>query len=172
VFLKRHYSFLSRVFLHSITAFGGPQAHLGMMFRHFCSDRGYIGKDELMDINTFCQLLPGATSTQTLTLIGYKRGGLPLAFMTLMIWALPAVVLMSSFAFMIFSYGTSIPSVFRFFQPMALGFLCYASWNIISTLKHKSSKFIFTVSTIITLFLFHSPWFFSPINPRIFLWRN
>src|SRR5687767_15408958 len=92
--LLRHIPFLKAVFLHSVTAFGGPQGHFGMMMKTFVDRRRDVTKEELMEYISFCQLLPGASSTQTLTLIGYKRGGVPLAVITLLIWILPATVLM------------------------------------------------------------------------------
>ena len=91
--LIRHIPFLKAVFLHSITAFGGPQGHIGMMMKTFVDRRRDVSKEELMEYISFCQLLPGASSTQTLTLIGYKRGGVPLAVLTLIIWILPACLL-------------------------------------------------------------------------------
>src|SRR5580704_14135669 len=99
--LLRHIPFLKAVFLHSITAFGGPQGHFGMMMKTFAHRRRDVTEEELMDYNAFCQLLPGASSTQTLTLIGYKRGGVPLAILTLVIWTLPACILMGAFSFFI-----------------------------------------------------------------------
>ena len=54
-----------------------------------------------MEYNSFCQLLPGASSTQTLTLIGYKRGGIQLAVLTLLIWILPACILMGGLSFIV-----------------------------------------------------------------------
>ena len=75
----RHLSFLKAVLLHSVTAFGGPQGHIAMMMKTFVKQTPYITEQELMEYNAFCQLLPGASSTQTLTLIGYKRGGVPLS---------------------------------------------------------------------------------------------
>src|SRR5436190_12982113 len=87
--------------MHSITAFGGPQGHLGMMMKTFVHRRKDLTEKELLDFDSFCQLLPGASSTQTLTLIGYKRGGIPLAIMTLVIWILPACLLMGSLSFLI-----------------------------------------------------------------------
>jgi chromate transporter len=74
--LLRHIPFLKAVFIHSITAFGGPQAHIGMMMKTFVNKRRDISEQELMEYNAFCQLLPGASSTQTLTLIGYKTNHL------------------------------------------------------------------------------------------------
>ena len=97
--LLRHIPFLKAVFLHSISAFGGPQGHIGMMMKTFVHRRRDVTQEELMDYNAFCQLLPGASSTQTLTLIGYKRGGIPLAVLTLIIWILPACIIMGYFLF-------------------------------------------------------------------------
>jgi chromate transporter len=89
--MLRHIPFLKTVFLYSITAFGGPQAHIAMMIRQFVQKTPYVTEKELLEYNAFCNLLPGASSTQTITLIGYKRGGVPLAVLTLLIWILPAV---------------------------------------------------------------------------------
>ena len=71
--LLRHIPFLKAILLHSVTAFGGPQGHFGMMMKTFVDKRRDVTKEELMDYISFCQLLPGASSTQTLTLIGFKR---------------------------------------------------------------------------------------------------
>jgi len=94
--LLRHIPYLRAVFLHSITAFGGPQGHLGMMMKTFVQKRKDVTEKELLEIVSFCNMLPGASSTQTLTLIGYKRGGLALATLTLLIWIFPACFLMGS----------------------------------------------------------------------------
>src|SRR4029079_8131245 len=126
--LLRHIPFLKAVFLHSISAFGGPQGHLGMMMKTFVNGRHDITEEELMDYNAFCQLLPGASSTQTLTLIGYKRGGIPLAVLTLIIWILPACIIMGVFSFFVeyLNQKDGRPNIFRFVEPMAAGFLLFA----------------------------------------------
>ena len=97
----RHIPFLRSVLTHSLTAFGGPQAHIAMMIKSFVKERHYVSEQELMEYNAFCQLLPGASSTQTLTLIGYKRGGIPLAVMTLVVWILPACMFMGALSFLL-----------------------------------------------------------------------
>ena len=99
--LSRHIHFLKTVFFYSITAFGGPQAHYGMMLKIFAQKFNYVTEEELVEYNSFCQILPGASSTQTITLIGYKRGGILLAIFTLLIWILPACFLMGSFSFLL-----------------------------------------------------------------------
>src|SRR5687768_18454078 len=120
--LQRHIPFLKAVFLHSITAFGGPQGHYGMMMKTFVNRRRDVNEQELLEYNSFCQLLPGASSTQVLTLIGYKRGGIPLAILTLLIWISPACILMGAFSFLLEFFDSKSMSngIFKFIQPMAV----------------------------------------------------
>ena len=120
----RHIPFLKAVLLHSLTAFGGPQGHFGMMLKTFVDKRKDITKEELMEYISFCQMLPGASSTQTLTLIGYKRGGIPLAIATLLIWILPACIIMGAFSFLVTSIGEVKleTDIFQFIPEMAIGF--------------------------------------------------
>src|SRR6266542_1244558 len=130
--LLLHVPFLKAVFLHSITAFGGPQAHIGMMLKTFVNRRPYVTEQELMEYNAFCQLLPGASSTQTLTLIGYKRGGLPLAILTLIIWILPACILMSALSFLLdYLDNRAYIGIFNFIQPIAVGFIAFSAYRMI-----------------------------------------
>jgi chromate transporter len=161
--LLRHIPFLRAVFLHSITAFGGPQGHIGMMMKTFVLRRHDITEEELIDYNAFCQLLPGASSTQTLTLIGYKRGGIPLAVLTLIIWILPACILMGVFSFFIEYINNKNGSLklFRFVEPMTVGFLAFAAWKAFRISVHNTiTHFIMVVSAISTFLLFKTPWIF------------
>ncbi len=161
--LLRHIPFLKAVFWHSITAFGGPQGHYGMMLRTFVQQRHDVTEQELLEYNSFCQLLPGASSTQTLTLIGYKRGGVPLGVLTLLIWILPACALMGGFTFLL-EYiderhtGTNI---FKFIKPMAVGFLVFAATKAFQLAIHNTITWvIMIVSTVATYLLFKTPWVF------------
>ncbi|TAD85700.1 MAG: chromate transporter [Bacteroidetes bacterium] len=161
----RHLPFLRAVFLHSITAFGGPQGHYGMMMRRFVVDTPYTTERELMEFSAFCQMLPGASSTQTLTLIGYKRGGAPLAIVTLLIWILPAGLLLSLLSFFFnFTDKRSIEvGFFKFIQPMAVGFLLYAAAKAGSmSLKNSLTVVIAAVAAVVTYRFFNITWL-SPI---------
>jgi chromate transporter len=153
--LFRHIAFLKTVFLYSITAFGGPQGHFSMMLKTFVYRRKDVTEEELIDYNAFCQLLPGASSTQTLTLIGYKRGGVVLAMLTLIIWTLPACILMGLFSF----FPMKSTSLFRFIGPMTIGFLCFAAQKAFSISVHNTiTRVILVISTIVTFLLFKAPW--------------
>jgi chromate transporter len=158
--LIRHIPFLKAVFNYSISAFGGPQGHLGMMMNTFVEKRKDVSDKELMDIYAFCQLLPGATSTQTLTLIGYKRGGINLALLTLLIWMIPAVIIMTSLSIFISNSDSEIHKLFGFMQPMALGFLAFAALKTMKLLKTNFSRIIVLVFGVFTFLFFKSPWIF------------
>jgi chromate transporter len=161
--LKRHIEFLKAVFIHSLTAFGGPQAHFGMMLKTFVQQRKDITENELMDFNAFCNILPGASSTQLLTLIGFKRGGYLLATLTLIIWILPACILMGGLSLIIdyFRDTNKAQDIFKLIQPMAIGFLLYAAYSNFSLLKRNTiSYYIIAITAILIFILFSYPWAF------------
>ena len=188
--------FLKAVFLYSITAFGGPQGHLGMMFKTFVHKRRDVTEDELMEYNSFCQMLPGASSTQTLTLIGYKRGGVLLASLTLLLWLLPACILMGAFSFLLaVSPAKDINNgMLVYIEPMAIGFLVYAAIKTFGlSIKNLITQIIMLASMIISFNLFKVPWIFpllivlggiitnlsdkripekEPIKPKQIRWTN
>ncbi len=161
--LLRHIPFLKSVFYYTISAFGGPQGHLGMMMKTFVDKRRDVTKEELMEYVAFCQLLPGASSTQTITLIGYKRGGVPLAILTLLIWILPASILMGMFSFLyhyINTYHVAL-NIFKYIQPMAVGFIAFAAFRMYKISIRNTITFIIMVLAAIATFLFFkTPWIF------------
>jgi chromate transporter len=164
--LFRHIPFLKAVFLHSLTAFGGPQGHMGMMMKTFVDKRKDLSEQELLDFNAFCQLLPGASSTQTLTLIGFKRGRLPLAIMTLVIWVLPASMIMGALSFIVSSAGENWfdQGLFRFIQPMAVGFLAFAAFRAFTlVIKNRVARLIMVGAMLMTYLFFRSPWVFPVV---------
>lgn len=164
--LLRHIPFLKNVFLYSITAVGGPQAHVAMMMKVFVDKTPYITKQELLEYNAFCNLLPGASSTQTVTLIGYKRGGLPLAILTLLIWIAPACVLMGAFSFLLHHIDEHSlhKNIFKYVPSMAVGFLTYASVMAFGvSIKNLITWIIMLLCVAATYAFFQSPWIFPTL---------
>jgi chromate transporter len=161
--LFRHVPYLKAVFFYTISAFGGPQGHFGMMMKTFVERRRDITKEELMEYLAFCQLLPGATSTQTITLIGYKRGGVPLAVLTLIIWILPASIIMGCFSFLVQyvnTYHVTL-NIFSYVQPMAVGFISFAALRMYRiSIKNPITFIIMLVGLFATYLLFKTPWVF------------
>ena len=194
--ILRHIAFLKTVLFYSLTAFGGPQGHLGMMLKTFVLKKKYITEDELIEYNSFCQLLPGASSTQTITLIGYKRGGISLAVLTLIIWILPACILMGALSFLLTAFPSKnyTQNLFKYIQPMAIGFLLYAAVRAFDiSVSNFITLVIMLFSMFFTYYFFKTPWVFpiliitggiatslsskripekEIIKPRQIKWRN
>ncbi len=160
--LIRHIPFLREVFIYALSAFGGPNAHLGIINKVFVQKRKDITQEELTEYFSFCQILPGPSSTQTITLIAYKRGGIALALFTLLIWVTPAVVLMGALSFAVYylSLTDLHLQLFRFIQPMAIGFLVYASYKAMRiSVVHPATYSIMFIAILFSLFV-RSPWVF------------
>jgi len=164
--LLRHIPFLRAVLWHSLTAFGGPQGHLGMMMKTFVHRRKDVTEAELLEYNGFCQLLPGASSTQTLALIGYKRGGYSLAVLTLFIWITPACILMGALSFLLdyFNDKNQVIGAFKFIKPMAIGFIAYSAIKILNVAIHNTiTRVILVVGAAATFLFFKTPWIFPAL---------
>lgn len=160
MYLLRHIPFLRAVFNYSITAFGGPQVAVALMQNRFVQKRKDVTSEELLEYNAFCQLLPGASSTQTITLIAYKRGGTSLAFLALLVWILPATILMTSLAIITthFELTSGLKSL-ALLQPMAIGFLASAGLLLYKkVIKSTITFFIFLATAILTYVGFKTPW--------------
>jgi chromate transporter len=161
----RHVPFLKAVLLYAFTAFGGPQGHIGMMVRTFVQKRHDVTEKELLEYNAFCQMLPGPSSTQTVMLIALKRGGVPLALVTLLLWIMPAAVIMGLLSFVVhyFDVRDVQTNLFTYVQPMSVGFIAYAATRMMqNSIRHIATWAIMFGSIIVTI-LVRSPWVFPSL---------
>lgn len=156
----RYYIFLKDVLILALTTFGGPQAHIAMMLKLLVDRRRYITEQELIELNALCSILPGPTSTQTITAIGYKIGGPNLAYLTLLIWILPAATIMALAAVAIThlqEQGISLHFL-RYLQPIAVGFVAYAAYMISAKVIYTKTAVTLMVVSAILSYFFSSPW--------------
>lgn len=161
----RYLTFLKDVLVLSVSTFGGPQAHLAHFLKVLVQKRSYLSEDDLMEINSLCQVLPGPTSTQTLTAIGYKLGGPNLAYLTLIIWILPAVSLMILSAIIMESFKDRNVSLefTRFVPAMAVGFVSYSAYTMsIKTVHTRTGIVLMILAAVLCYFVFQ---YFPAISP-------
>ena len=152
----RYVIFLRDVFLLTISAFGGPQAHLTLLLKMMVERRRYLSEKDLIELHALCQILPGPTSTQTITAIGYRIGGPKLAFLTLLVWMLPAVSIMTAVAITLSNLQErEISLAFtRFIQPMAVGFVAYGAYTIsLKSVNTKKGVAILLVAAVVSYFV-------------------
>lgn len=148
--------FLKDVWLLSISSFGGPQAHLAHFQKILVTKRGYLKEDELLELNALCQILPGPSSTQTLSAIGYRLGGAKLAYLTLFIWMMPSVSVMIMAGLVMANLQERNVSLnfARFIQPMAVGFISYAAYTIsLKTVTRRRGLVIMVAAGVASYFI-------------------
>ena len=158
----RYYIFLKDVFILSITAFGGPQVHIALFIENLVNRRAYLSEKELMELYALCQILPGPTSTQTITAIGFRIGGIPLAYLSLLIWVFPAVCIMILLAlgFTFVGSQSTFIDMTQYIQPMAVGFIAYAGFKIsVSVIDSKSGILVMILSAILS-YIYASPYLY------------
>lgn len=159
----RYYLYLEDVLLLSVTAFGGPQVFLAMVLDLMVRKRGYIKEEELWELHALCQILPGPTSTQTISAIGYRIGGPNLAYLSLFVWVLPATILMIAAAFLINYLQENTPGALnfaKFIQPMAIGFIIYAAQKTIFKMVKTSEAAMLMMFSAFVSFFYNSPYVF------------
>jgi len=146
----------------SLTTFGGPQAHLGYFHKTLVDKRKYLTDAELMELNSLCQILPGPSSTQTLTAVGFKVGGPNLAYLTLLVWILPSVLFMTALAVLLNFYQDKYFTLnfTRFIQPMAVGFVSYAAYTITLKTVYTKSGVALMLSAALASYYFQTPFVF------------
>ncbi len=159
----RYYVFLKDILTLSLTAFGGPQAFLAMLLERMVKKRAYIKEEELWELNALCNMLPGPSSTQLVSAIGFRVGGPNLAYLALFVWILPATILMISAAFLIDFLQENTPGALnfaRFIQPMAIGFIIFAAQKTISKMVKTTEAMILMLISAFVSFFYSSPYVF------------
>jgi len=158
----RFYIFLKDVLWLSLTAFGGPQAHLAMLLDRMVKKRRYVTEAELLELNALCQILPGPTSTQTIVAIGFTKGGPNLAYLTLLVWMLPAFIVMTTAGVIIAHLQQqNISTAFtKFIMPIAVGFVAFAAFRISKKVVYTWEGVILMILAAVVSFFVRSPFIY------------
>lgn len=159
----RYYLFLKDILALSLTAFGGPQAFLAMLLERMVNQRGYITEDELWELNALCNMLPGPSSTQLVSAIGFRVGGPNLAYLALLVWIIPASLIMTGAAILIYFLQEKTPGALnfaKFIQPMAIGFIIFAAQKTISKMVQTTEAMVLVLISTFVAFFYSSPFVF------------
>jgi chromate transporter len=122
----------------------------------FVKKRNYLTEGELLELQALCAMLPGPTSTQTITALGYKIGGPNLAYITLLVWITPAVTIMTAAAFgMTYLQNRDL---IRFIQPIGVAFIIHAGFILGQKVIKNSIGIILMLLSAAFAFYYQSPW--------------
>lgn len=155
-------TFLTDIFICSLGAFGGPEAHYSVLTDQLVTKKRYLTEEELVELIALCSFLPGPSSTQTIVAIGHKTGGPLLAFLTMLVWAFPALVIMTilSFLYQFLDMQDISTDILRYIGPMAVGFIIVASYRIgKKVIKDKLTLGLLVFGAVTTYFI-RDPWIF------------
>ena len=120
-------------FVLGVTAFGGPVAHLAIMQREAVEKRGWMSKEEFVDVIGLLNLIPGPNSTQMTMYFGYRHGGVPGMLVSGLSFILPAAAITLVLAWLYMSYGV-LPqgqAVLWGVQPVVIGVIAGAMWRLV-----------------------------------------
>lgn len=154
--------FLKDVFVCSLGAYGGPEAHYGVFTDQLIVKKRYLTEEELVELIALTSILPGPSSTQTIVAIGYKIGGPLLALLTMLVWALPVLTLMTLLSFLsqfLSSMNLSQEGL-RYIGPMAVGFIIVAAYRIGSKVVTDNITLILLLLGGITTYFIREPWIY------------
>lgn len=155
-------SFLKDVFICSLGAYGGPEAHYGVFTDQLVMKKKYLSEEELVELIALTGILPGPSSTQTIVAIGHKVGGPKLALLTMIVWALPVLILMTLLSFLseLMARFNLSQDGLRFIGPMAVGFIVMAAYRIGSkVVTDKLTLLLLLMGGIVTYFV-REPWIY------------
>ena len=154
--------FLQDVFICSLGSYGGPEAHYGVFTDQMVTKKKYLTEEELVELIALTSILPGPSSTQTIVAIGYKAGGPLLGLLTMLVWALPVLVLMTLLSFLsqfLVEMNISQDGL-RYVGPMAVGFIVVAAYRIgRKVATDKITLFLLLLGSIIT-YIIREPWIY------------
>lgn len=125
-------TFLKDVLICSLGAYGGPEAHYSVFTDQMVIKKKYLSEEELVELIALTGILPGPGSTQTIAAIGHKIGGPVLAFLSLLVWGLPVILIMTALSFLselLIRLNISNEGL-RYIGPMAVGFIIVGAYRI------------------------------------------
>ena len=110
------------------TAFGGPAAHVAMMEHEVVVRRGWMTREEFLDLLGATNLMPGPVSTKMSLFVGHVRAGFAGLVVAGLSFILPAaaIVLAFSWAYVRFGSLPAMPHFFEGIKPVVLALIAQA----------------------------------------------
>lgn len=107
---------LTRLFLKLGTvSFGGPAAHIAVMEDEVVHRRGWMAREQFLDLLAATQLIPGPNALEMVAYVGYRRAGLIGSLVAAVSFTVPAALITVFLAWIYQRYGT-LPQVEPFLR--------------------------------------------------------
>lgn len=119
----------------SITAFGGPAAHIALMHRELVDLRGWLSEQEFLDLVGASNAIPGPTSTEVAMYTGRRHGGIPGLLVAGLGFITPASLVVGVLAWVYVRYGArpAVDDVLAGVKPVVLAIVSVAVLRLART---------------------------------------
>jgi chromate transporter len=124
---------LARVFLQlGSTAFGGPAAHIAMFEDEVVRRRGWLTREEFLDLLGATNLIPGPNSTELAIHVGYRRAGWAGLIVAGVCFILPAFLIVTACAWAYVKFGKlpQIEGLLYGVKPVIIAVIVQALWRL------------------------------------------
>jgi chromate transporter len=115
-----------------LIAFGGPAAHIAMMDDEVVSKRGWVKREQFLDLLGAANLIPGPSSTELAIYLGLVRAGWRGLILGGVCFILPAMLIVLALAMAYVHFGT-LPQVGWLLygvKPVIIAIVVQALWNL------------------------------------------
>lgn len=144
------YSAIARAFLRlSVTAFGGPVAHIALAEDELVTRRRWLTRDHYLDLIAAANLIPGPNSTEVMIHVGHSLRGIPGALVSGLCFIGPAFLITLALG-ILYVNGGELPEVaalFRGIQPVIVAVIAGAGLRLLrSALQGRRLWALFVIS--------------------------
>jgi chromate transporter len=124
---------LARLFLKlGATAFGGPAAHIAMMEHEVVRRRGWLSREEFLDLLAATNLIPGPNSTEMAIHVGHRRAGWRGLVVAGVCFILPATAIVWALAWAYVRFGRLPEAAGLLYgvKPVIIAVVLQALWSL------------------------------------------
>ena len=115
-----------------VTAFGGPAAHVAMMEDEVVRRRGWMTRNEFLDLYGATNLIPGPSSTELAIHIGHRRAGWAGLVVAGTCFIVPAALITLGFAWAYVRFGSLPQASWLLYgvKPVIIAVVLQALWGL------------------------------------------
>ena len=127
---------VAHVFLKLGTiAFGGPAAHIAMMYDEACLKRRWVSENRFLDLLGAANIIPGPSSTEMAIYLGYERAGWRGLIAGGTCFIMPAMIIVLAIAWAYVTYGSLPQAAWLLYgiKPAVVAVIVQALWKLLRT---------------------------------------
>lgn len=115
-----------------VTSFGGPAVHIAMMEDEVVTRRGWLTREQFLDLVGATNLIPGPNSTEMAIHIGHARAGWSGLIVAGACFILPATLIVTALAWAYVRYGTfpATSGILYGVKPVVIAVVVQALWRL------------------------------------------